>query len=92
MNRDDMLAMLSALISCHSPPGEEGEIDAVIRREFEASAPEVWQDDAGNLYAHLEGDGPKVMVCAHKDEIGMIVTHIRPDGRLLVTNCGGAWP
>ena len=92
MNRDEMLTLLSELIVCHAPPGEEREIDAVLQREFEASGAEVWQDDATNLYAHLPGDGPKVMICAHKDEIGMVVTRVQDDGRLQVENCGGAWP
>lgn len=92
MTRDEMLALLSELIACHSPPGEEREIDAVIRREFEKTGARVWQDDATNLYAHLPGTGPKVMVCAHKDEIGMAVAQVRDDGRLCVENCGGALP
>lgn len=92
MNHTEMLALLSELIACHSPPGEEREIDAVLQREFEATAARVWRDDAGNLCAHLPGSGPKVMVCAHKDEIGMIVTGVRDDGRLEVQNCGGSRP
>ena len=94
MNRNEMLALLSELIACHSPPGEEREIDAILQREFEATGASVWSDDAGNLYARLAGSGPKVkvMVCAHKDEIGMIVTEVQDDGRLKVQNCGGARP
>jgi putative aminopeptidase FrvX len=92
MNRDELLNLLSELVACHAPPGEEGEIEAVIRREFEATGLEIWQDRATNVYAHLPGDGPKVMICAHKDELGMIVTHIREDGRLKVTNIGGSLP
>lgn len=92
MHREDMLRLLAELIACHSPAGEEQEIDAVIRREFAASGAEVWQDGATNLYAHLPGSGPRVMVCAHKDEIGMVVASIREDGRLRVEPCGGARP
>jgi len=92
MNRDEMLDLLAELIACHSPAGEEREIDAVLRREFEATGAKVWSDDATNLYAHLPGEGPKVMVCAHKDEIGMIVTGVESDGRLKVRNCGGSRP
>jgi putative aminopeptidase FrvX len=92
MNRDQMLALLSELISCHSPSGDEGEIEVVIRREFEKSSAKVWQDSATNLYAHWPGDGPKLMICAHKDEIGMVVTEVLRDGRLKVQNCGGSHP
>lgn len=92
MDRDEMLDLLSELIACHSPAGEEREIDAVLRRELQKTGAEVWQDGATNLVAHLPGGGPRVMVCAHKDEIGMIVTGVREDGRLQVQNCGGARP
>jgi putative aminopeptidase FrvX len=92
MNREEMLALLSELITCHSPAGEEREVDAVLQREFEAIAAKVWADDGGNLVAHLPGGGPRVIVCAHKDEIGMVVTEVKNDGRLGVRNCGGARP
>lgn len=92
MDRTRMLELLDELVLCHSPAGQEQEIDAVVRREFEATGVDVWQDDATNVYAHLAGSGPKVMVCAHKDEIGMAVTEVRADGRLGVENCGGSHP
>ena len=92
MNRDQMIRLLSELIVCHSPAGEEREVDAVLRREFESTGAKVWQDGATNLYAHLPGPGTRVMVCAHKDEIGMAVTAVTEDGRLGVENCGGARP
>jgi putative aminopeptidase FrvX len=92
MDREQMLALLSELTLCQSPAGEEREVEAVVRREFEAAGAEVWQDDATNVYAHLPGQGPKVMVCAHKDELGMSVTRVREDGRLCVENCGGSRP
>jgi putative aminopeptidase FrvX len=87
-----MLDLLSELIACHSPAGEEREIDALVRREFEAVGARVWQDGATNLYAHLPGPGTKIMVCAHKDEIGMAITAVEETGRLRVENCGGARP
>lgn len=92
MNREDLIALLAELIACHSPPGEESEAEQVIRAKFESVTAEVWQDDATNLYAHLPGSGPKAMVCAHKDELGMAVTEIQEDGRLRVENCGGSRP
>lgn len=92
MDREALVKLLEELIQCHSPPGEEKEIEAVIRREMEASGAKVWQDEATNLYAHIPGDGHKVMVCAHKDEIGMVVSRIQEDGRLQVENCGGSFP
>jgi putative aminopeptidase FrvX len=93
MNRQQHLTLLNELISCHSPVGEEHrEIEAVVRREFEATGAKVWRDDAGNTVAHLPGDGTKVMIAAHTDEIGMVVTKVEQDGRLRVENCGGSYP
>ena len=92
MNRDSMLDLLSKFVLCHSPAGEEGEIDRAVWEAFEASGVKVWQDAASNIYAHRPGKGPKVMVCAHKDEIGMEISAVRPDGRLSIENCGGARP
>lgn len=92
MEKERMLALLQELVGCHSPAGDEGEIEAVIKREFEATGVKVWQDGATNIYAHVPGEGAKVMVAAHKDEIGMIVTHVRDDGRLKVRNLGGSYP
>jgi putative aminopeptidase FrvX len=92
MDREQMLDLLSELIACHSPAGEEREIDALVRRKFEAAGGRVWQDGATNLYAHLPGPGTKIMVCAHKDEIGMAITAVEETGRLRVENCGGARP
>ena len=37
----------------------------------------------GNLYAHKKGEGKKVMVAAHMDEVGMIIWGAREDGLLV---------
>ena len=91
-DREDMLVLLDEMLASHGPPGDEREIDAVVLREFNASGARTWQDGMGNIVAHLPGDGPRVMVAAHKDELGLIITHIRDDGSLKVKPLGGAFP
>lgn len=92
MTRQEHIELLQKLVSCHSPPGEEREIQPVIRAEFESAGVEVYEDDATNIIARVPGDGPKVVVAAHKDEIGMVVNRIEDDGRLRVENIGGSFP
>ena len=43
----------------------------------------------GNLTATRDGDGPRVMLAAHKDEIGLMVTHVDDRGFLRVIPIGG---
>ena len=64
MNRQDLLELLSELVLCQSPPGEEAEIDALLIRKFEEAGVEARQDEATNVLAHLPGVGPRIMVCA----------------------------
>lgn len=92
MTSDAMLTLLAELVACPAPPGEERAIDEIITRELGAAGVAVTRDAADNLHARLPGAGPTVMVCAHKDEIGLLVTDIRPDGRLIVENIGGSYP
>lgn len=91
MTSDAMLDLLAELVACPAPPGEERAINDVIARELGVTG-EVTRDAADNLHVRVPGAGPTVMVCAHKDEIGMLVTDVRPDGRLSVENIGGSYP
>ncbi|NDB21659.1 MAG: M20/M25/M40 family metallo-hydrolase, partial [Proteobacteria bacterium] len=54
----------------------------------------TWQDGAGNILAHFRGrsDSAPLHLTAHKDELGLIVKRVEPDGRLRVQNMGGLYP
>ena len=45
-----------------------------------------------SVIAHKKGNGPKIMLCAHLDEIALMVTHIEDDGSLRLGNVGGVDP
>lgn len=77
----DLFEILESLVLAHGPPGQEDEVrDIIIREVFEA-ADEVLVDRMGNLIAVKRGDmGLKVMLCAHMDEVGLVVKHIDDEG------------
>ncbi len=54
---------------------------------------EVKVDKLGNVIAHKKGKGgPRVMIAAHMDKIGLMVNHIDNDGYLHIVPIGGVDP
>jgi endoglucanase len=86
-----MNELVKKLVEAYGPSGFEDQMRDLIRPEIEAFADEVSVDALGNLIALKKGDGSglKVMIAAHMDEIGVMVTHITKDGFLRFTNIGG---
>lgn len=46
----------------------------------------------GSLIVHRRGKGPKLLLAAHMDSIGFVVTHIEKEGFLRVGRLGGVSP
>lgn len=93
MTREDTIELLTTFCRAHSPAGHEGEIDPLITAEFERRGYTPTVDAAGNIFVVRPGRGAgRVIITAHKDEIGVIVKRIDHDGRLHVRQVGGAYP
>ena len=72
---------LERLVLAHGPPGQEDEVRELIAGEVLEMADEVHVDRMGNLTAVKGGGGrPRVMLCAHMDEVGFVVKHIDDEG------------
>jgi len=86
--------LLKNLVETYGPSGFEGKIRELIRGEIEPYVDDIKVDAMGNLIAHKSGDGDglRVMVAAHMDEIGLMVSHITEKGFLRFTNIGGVRP
>jgi len=71
--------------------GHEGEAAEALSAEFSKfSKAEIDVDKFGNMVARLKGNGgPKVMLSAHMDEIGMMVSVICDDGFVKFSCIGG---
>jgi putative aminopeptidase FrvX len=86
--------LIKKLVEAYGPSGFEDQIRDLIRAEIEPHADEISVDAMGNLIALKKGNGSglKVMIAAHMDEIGLMITHISEDGFCRFTNIGGVWP
>lgn len=86
--------LVRQLVEAYGPSGFEDGVRDLIRPIVEAHADEVSVDAMGNLTAlkRGDGDGLKVMIAAHMDEIGLMVTHVTEKGFLRFTNIGGIYP
>ncbi len=87
-----MIDLIKKLSEAFGPAGREEETARLIRREVEQYVDETFTDVLGNLYAVRKGAGAKIMVAAHMDEIGVIVTFIEEKGFLRFSNVGGVSP
>ena len=86
--------LIKKLVEAYGPSGFEEQMRDLIRPEIEPYVDEITVDPMGNLIALKKGDGSgvKVMLAAHMDEIGVMITHITKEGFARFTNLGGIFP
>ena len=89
-----MKELIEQLTEVYGPSGREEQIREVIRAEVESLADEIRVDALGNLIALKKGtgQGKKVMLAAHMDEIGLIISHVDEKGFLRAQRIGGVDP
>jgi endoglucanase len=85
----DLLARL-----CAAPgiAGREDAVRAVVLEELRPLVDEVRVDALGSVIGTRRGEGPRVMLAAHMDEIGFFVSHIDDKGFLRLQPVGGFDP
>lgn len=85
--------LLNKICTTPGTSGFEQRIRAVVLEELKGLTDEVEMDNMGNIYAIKKGkSGKRVMVGAHMDEIGFIVTHIDDKGFIRFHTLGGFDP
>ncbi|MDR7869977.1 MAG: M42 family metallopeptidase [Tissierellaceae bacterium] len=84
--------LLSNLVSVYGPSSNEVKIREFIANEIKDCIDDIKVDAMGNLIAHKKGNGKRVMISAHMDQIGMMVIDIDENGFLRFTNIGGISP
>ncbi|MCS2171998.1 aminopeptidase [Scandinavium sp. TWS1a] len=82
-------ALLKALSEADAIAASEQEVRQILLREADALGKEVQFDGLGSVLIRLnESHGPKVMVCAHMDEVGFMVRSISSTGAIDVIPIG----
>lgn len=84
--------LLERLCVCSGISGDESVIRKLIIKEIENYADEIKTDNLGNLIVFKKGKcgaKHKLMLSAHMDEVGLMVTDITSDGYLKFDEVGG---
>ncbi len=85
--------LLEQLSNAFGPSGHEDEVRRLLARALRDRVDDLQVDALGNLIAFKRGTGPeprlKVMVDAHTDEVGLMITRIEKDGTLGFRALGG---
>jgi endoglucanase len=91
-----MKKLLKQLTEAFGPSGYEDNIRKLVLAEVKPLADEIKVDALGNLIARkkpskVTKDTKKVMIAAHMDEIGIMVSHVDDNGFVRFTNIGGVF-
>lgn len=80
------------LVSTPGISGREERIRDVVQKHMTDLVDETRIDALGNLVGIRHGSGPRIMLCAHMDSIGFLVSHIDDAGFLRISPVGGFDP
>lgn len=86
--------LFKRLCLAFGPTGCEEEVDGLIKDELAGYCDKIETDRLGNTYAYIGTDPTKktLMLFAHKDEVGFLITGVSPEGLLYFSNVGGIMP
>ena len=87
-----MLELLKQLCLLNGVSGDEGEVRAFLRAQAEPYADSIRTDALGNLIVfkqRAKATGNRLLLAAHMDEVGLIITHVTDEGFLKFGFVGG---
>ena len=83
------LELLGKLCAAPGIAGREDRVQAVVTDALRPLVDDLRFDTLGSVVGTKRGDGPRVMIAAHVDEIGFFVSHIDDRGFLRLQPVGG---
>ena len=76
--REKAIGLLQELTDAHGAPGFEDEVRAIFADEL-GDVGEISTDGNGSVFCEL-GEGPRVLLTGHMDEVAFRVQNITPEG------------
>ena len=83
--------LLQQLVNLNGVSGNEHEVREFIVKEAKKRMSDVEVDRMGNVVVHKKGKKPTILLLAHMDEVGLMVSSIR-DGKVYINTIGGIDP
>ena len=89
--KDTIKRHLLPLLDLAGTSGREAQVVKYMRDALSPLTDEIKVDPMGNIFAVKRGTkhGPRLMIAAHSDEIGLIVKSIEPNGFIRFDKAGG---
>ncbi len=86
------LKFAEKLVNADGIAGNEKEIYNILKAELEPVTLEITRDKIGSFISKSRHDGDvKVMLAAHMDEVGFVVSKIDDNGFIFIKPVGGWW-
>ncbi|MFV0255560.1 MAG: M42 family metallopeptidase [Erysipelotrichaceae bacterium] len=87
------LSMVADFTDAHAPSGAERNASRVMKKYLDGYVDEIMYDNLGSIIGLKKGsgNGPKLMIMGHIDEIGFVITKIEDNGFLRFAPLGGWW-
>ncbi len=92
MKKESDLKLLQQLINIEGVSSDEGDVRRFIIKEAKKYVKNVKVDKMGNVIAIKKGAKPAMMLLAHMDEIGLMISSVGKKGRLYISPIGGIDP
>lgn len=84
--------LLRKLCNAYGPSGREYEIRQIIIGELSQYVDKIECDGLGNIIAYKKGEGKKIAISAHMDQIGLMLRSVDEKGRYRILPIGSVKP
>lgn len=86
MGANSMFDLVKELTELPGPIGREEAVQEWLEQHWGARCESVQVDRLRNLVAHIGGEGPRILLAAHADEICFMVKSISPEGFVFLSS------